>query len=379
MRVLLISHTCQSRAEGQPRATELAKFGEIELCVLAPQRFNHYGPWRDVEIPQDPEYSFHARRVCWPWLGPAQNYLHWYPSLPRLLREFRPDVIDVWEETWSLCSAHVCLLRDTILPSAKIVVETEQNILKNLPRPFEALRSVVLKRADFCIGRSEEAVGVLRAKGYNGPAAFVPNAVDAELFHPLPRAECRRELGLPEINFLAGYVGRLVEEKGVFDLLDALVLCAPETQLVFAGDGAAREGLEKRVQELGLSARVLFLPSRPQCQLPVVMNALNVLVLPSRTTRSWKEQFGRVLIEAQACAIPVVGSDSGAIPHVVGNAGLVFPEGEVRALARALEHLHEDESRARALGMCGRRQVEEKYTWARVASHLYAIYREVCS
>jgi glycosyltransferase involved in cell wall biosynthesis len=379
LRVLLISHTCQSRAEGQPRALELAKFDGIELCVLAPQRFNHYGVWREAEAPEGNEYSFHARRIVLPWLGPAQNYLHWYPSLPRLLRQFSPDVIDLWEETWSLCTAHACWLRNRILPDARIVAETEQNIAKKLPPPFEHMRRYVLKNADFCIGRSDEAISVLRAKGYGGPAASVPNAVDAALFRPLDRAHCRHLLGLPADDFLAGYVGRLVKEKGVFDLLEALVLLSPATRVLFLGDGPARAGLEARAEELGLANRVIFLAQRPQHELPVAMNALDVLVLPSRTTASWKEQFGRVLIEAMACGVPVIGSNSGAIPDVVSEAGLVVPEGDQQALAAALIVLHADPLRRRALGEFGRRQVEEKYTWARVASHLNTIYREVCA
>ena len=72
----------------------------------------------------------------------------------------------------------------------------------------------------------------------------------------------------------------------------------------------------------------------PSTEVPAVLRALDVLVLPSLTTPSWKEQFGRVLQEAMACAIPVVGSDSGEIPHVIGDAGLVTPEGDAAALRR---------------------------------------------
>ena len=102
----------------------------------------------------------------------------------------------------------------------------------------------------------------------------------------------------------------------------------PQIKIVFAGEGAAREELQTRAQQMGLADRVLFLPPRPQRELPAVMNAIDVLVLPSRTTPSWKEQFGRVLIEAHACGVPTIGSSSGAIPDVIENAGLVFPEGD---------------------------------------------------
>ena len=380
MRVLLISHTCQSRSEGQPRAAELAKFDDIELRLLVPQRFNHFGVWREAETPlpagtPEAEYSFLSRPIMCPWLGLAQNYVHWYPSLGKIIRDFQPDIIDVWEETWCLTSAHACRLRNRYLPLAKVLSETEQNLNKRLPPPFGLLRSMVLKNADYCVGRSEEAVEVLRAQGYKGPATSIPNAANAELFRPLDRAKCREELGIE--GFLAGYVGRLVEEKGVMNLVEALPLCDSDVKVCFAGNGPMREDLEARARELGVSERVLFLPHRPLEELPSVMNALDVLVLPSRTTARWKEQFGRVLIEAHACATPLIGSDSGAIPDVIGAGGIVIPEADVAALAGAIETLRNAPEEARRMGEIGRAQVEAKYTWTRVAERYREVYLQM--
>ena len=255
-------------------------------------------------------------------------------------------MIDLWEEPWGLVSAHACRLRDRLLPACKVVSETEQNIDKRLPPPFEAFRSYTLRRADFLVGRSAEAVAVARSKGYAGPSAVVPNAVDAELFRPMDRVACRRALGWPEAGFVAGYVGRLVEEKGVTDLLDAAARCGDAVSAAFVGDGPMRPELERRATSLGLpvgdAARLRLLPARPAAELPVVMNALDALVLPSRTTPRWREQFGRVIIEAHACGVPVVGSSSGAIPEVVGDGGLTFPEADPAALADALLSLRSD-------------------------------------
>lgn len=378
MKVLLISHTCQSRREGQPRAHELARLPDIELQILVPERFNHFGPWREAEPPVDAGFGCRIERAAWPWLGPAQNYLHWYPALPKILREFQPDVIDLWEEHWSLVSAQACRLRNRLVPRAKIVAETEQNLHKNLPPPFETLRSYVLKNADYCIGRSDEAVEVLKAKGFKGPAQAVPNAVDAELFRPLDRARCRAEIAAHAHwsgDFvLLGYIGRLVEEKGVLDMVEALPHTADNIRLLFVGDGPMKETLLQRAAALGMLERLCVLPFRPLGELPVVMNALDALMLPSRTTPRWKEQFGRVIIEAHACATPVIGSNSGAIPAVIGQAGLVFPEGDARALAQAMATIAAHPRAAREMGETGRRQVEAHYTWARVAQKLHAVY-----
>ena len=375
MRVLLISHTCQSRREGQPKAAQLSRLPGVELRVLVPDRWREYGQWREPQQPVEGDYEFQVGRVRWPWSGPAQWYLLWYPELARTLREFQPDVIDIWEEPWSLVSAQTVWLCRRLLPQAKIIIETEQNIAKTLPPPFESFRSYTLRHADFVVGRSQEAVENTRAKGYEKPAAAVPNAVDADLFRPLDRDECRRALGLS--GFVVGYIGRLVEEKGLTEVVDALALCPPDVNLLFLGSGAHQPALEQRVAEAGLADRVRFLPARPLEELPQVMNALDTLVLPSRTTPRWKEQFGRVIIEAQACERPVVGSASGAIPEVIGGAGLVFPERDAKALADALLELRADPERAREMGRIGRRQVEEHYTWARVAERMREIYCSV--
>ena len=186
-RVLLISHTCQSRTEGQPKAERLAQFQDLELRVLVPHRWLHYGKWRTPDIPANPQYQYDVGGVAWPWVGPAQFYLHWYPGLARLLKTFRPDIIDLWEEPWGLVSAHTCWLRNRLLPNTKIVAETEQNIAKRLPPPFEWFRSYTLQNANAVVARNSEAIQVLNSKGYLGPAEVIPNGVDSQLFRPLDR------------------------------------------------------------------------------------------------------------------------------------------------------------------------------------------------
>ena len=374
MKVLLISHTCQSRTEGQPRARELAKLPGLELTLLVPDRWKRYGDWRRAQMPQDAEFRFIEGKILWPWSGPGQTYLHWYPSLPRLLKQLQPDVIDLWEEPWSLVAAQTCFWRDRVCPGAKIVAETEQNIDKQLPPPFENFRSYVLSRADFLVGRNAESLEILRRKGYAGPAQVVPNAVDVALFARDSNRE-RTRAARNWNGFVVGYAGRLVESKGLFDLLEA-VKQLEGAQLVFIGDGEARAELEKRAPQ-----NVRFVGAQALEKLPALFSALDCLVLPSRTTKSWKEQFGRVLIEAASCGVPVIGSDSGAIPEVIGQGanamGLIFPEGDVAALAATLIRLQRAPDLARALGEMGARRARDEFSWTRVAAQLGALYQSL--
>ena len=259
-----------------------------------------------------------------------------------------------------------------MLPSAKIVAETEANINRHHPFPFTHFRRYSLRQADYAITRQTEGIGVLRAHGYRGGAKFIGNGVDAELFRPMDREACRRALGLK--GFVVGYVGRIIEAKGLMDAVEALAMCPPDVNLVFVGSGIFQETLEKRIAELGLGERVKFLPQRPMQELPEAMNAMDALLLVSRTTKTWKEQFGRVIIEAQACGTPVIGSDSGGIPEVVGEGGVIVPESNPGALAEAIKKLRADPAHTRELGRLGREQVEERYTWERIAEQIRDVY-----
>jgi glycosyltransferase involved in cell wall biosynthesis len=380
MRVLLISHTCQSRTEGQPKAQELSRIGGVELQLLVPDRWMHHGAsredhWRVPDRPDHPDFLYLEGKVALPWAGPAQFYLHWYPELKRILRDFKPDIIDLWEESWGLCSAHACWLRNRVLPGAKIVLETEQNLNRRLPPPFELFRSYSLRNADWVIGRSEQAVQVAREKGYRGPATVVPNAVDAELFRPMDREACRRDLKLS--GFVVGYVGRLVERKGLMDAIEAIKRCPEPVNLLLAGSGPQREELEGRAKALGVTGRVRFVAGMAMEEVPRLMNALDVLILPSRTIPTWKEQFGRVIIEAHACGIPVIGSDSGAIPEVIGPGGLTFPEGQIVAFAEAIMTLATNAAKATDLGRIGRERVGSHFTWRPVAERVRNVYQQV--
>jgi glycosyltransferase involved in cell wall biosynthesis len=128
---------------------------------------------------------------------------------------------------------------------------------------------------------------------------------------------------------------------------------------------------------LGVQARVCFAGRIDSSAMPAFYRDLDLFILPSRTTPGWKEQFGRVLIEAMACGVPVIGSDSGEIPHVIDGAGLTFPEGDRVALTAHLQRLSDDSSARAKLAAAGRRRVLEHYTMAQIATQTAAVYRRL--
>jgi len=366
IRVLLIGHQFQVPTEGQAKAAALAGFADIDLHVLAPSLYREGEVrWRRPVAPVQAGYQFQVSPVSLPWGGPAKWYLQWYPTLAKTLSTLRPDVIDIWEEPWNLLSAQVCRLRDKLLPSAKIISETEQNISKALPPPFEWFRGFTLRKADFLVGRNTEAVAVARSKGFRGPATVVGNGVDTELFSPAVKAEPEMRVG--ERGFRIGYAGRLVEEKGLDVLLEAVESLPAPRSLVLSGQGPC-------LQKMLRLPFVQWVGNVPREELPAFYRGLDALVLPSRTTPSWKEQFGRVLVEAQACGVPVVGSSSGAIPEVIGDAGIIFPEGNAAYLAVALQRLRADAVLQRSFARKGRERACQHYGWNAIAAQMRQIY-----
>lgn len=127
--------------------------------------------------------------------------------------------------------------------------------------------------------------------------------------------------------------------------------------------------------EMGLKDRVRFLPPGSGPQVAQFMATLDALVLMSQTTRTWKEQFGRVIIEAQACGVPVIGSTSGNIPFVVGEGGWVVQEGSATDLARLFNELTADRSRARNARPAAMRNVQ-RFTESVISSALLTAWRE---
>jgi len=366
---------------GQPKARYLAEFSDIDLTVLVPDTMLAYGKWVTAEEPVDAPFRYVVGKTRWRNVMKQWYLQHYADTLSSLLAELQPDVVDIWEEPWGLTCAQAVMLTRRLVPSAKIIVETEQNIYKRLPQPFLTFQNYTLKRSDFCVARNSEAVEVLRRKGYKGPCAVVPNAADIDMFRPAESGEkaavrASREWAAEE-DFLIGYVGRLVPEKGVADILAALAKLPENAKLVFVGSGPSRHDLELAAEALQVSHRVTFAGSMPLPELPSAMNALDVLVLPSHTTPRWKEQFGRVLIEAGACAVPSIGSDSGAIPDVIADGGLIFPEGDATALAQRIEVMMNNPERRAEYGRVAHQRAQQYFGWNNVAGSMRDVYMRV--
>ncbi len=340
----------------------LAEDPDLELtCVVPPS-------WAGQ--PLERAHLRGYRLVVRPIRLDGNFHLFHFVGLAPLLRRLRPDVVHVDEEPYNL--ATWLATRQALAAGARTLFFTWQNLLRRYPPPFGWFERDVFSRSRFAIAGSTEAAAVLHRKGYRGRSTVVPQVgVDPEIFRPRPGGRANRD------PFTVGYAGRLVEEKGLFVLIDALGDLAGEWRLRLFGAGPLREPLLDRARRRGIDERVSVEGAIRSVEMPIRLPELDVLVLPSLTRPNWKEQFGRVLTEAMACEVPVVGSTSGEIPRVVGDGGLVVPEGDPSALRDALQELAADPDLRLRLGRRGRRRVLERFTHQRVAADTLAVYRRM--
>ena len=369
MRVVLISKALVVGAY-QRKAEELARLG-MELTVLTPPS------WRDRRGLQKAErlhtLGYELRTI--PILFNGAYHMHFYPTLVKELRELKPQVVHVDEEPYNL--ATLLAVRAARSVGAKPLFFTWQNLLRRYPPPFNWFERTVYRDCSVAIAGNAEARDVLVRKGYQGETVVLPQfGVDPSIFLPQEREEGAKQ-GEKEEAFHIGYAGGLLPEKGLDLLLWACAGLEGNWRLTLVGSGEELEALRKLASESGIAGRVTLGVRLPSGEMPEFYRSLDTLVLPSRTRPNWKEQFGRVLIEAMACGVPVLGSSSGEIPNVIGDAGLVFPEGDIEALQSHLQRLMTDREARNRLAEAGRQRVLAHYTMEEIARRTVAAYRVV--
>jgi glycosyltransferase involved in cell wall biosynthesis len=365
MRVLMVSKACLVGAY-QRKLEEIARYDDVELTVAVPPS------WRDErgELPLERAYTEGYDLVVEPVRFNGSFHMHYYPRLARRIAHLRPDLVHIDEEPYNLATAHAMWLARRA--GARTLFFSWQNLNRRYPIPFLWFERYVLQHADYAIVGNQASAQVWRAKGYPGPLVVIPQfGVDPEIFKPGEKPKD------PGRGFVVGFVGRFVFEKGVDLLIEAVAALPGVWRLVLAGSGPERDRLERLVRELGIGERVFFDGQIPSTQMPAYYGQLDALAVPSRTRPNWTEQFGRVLVEAMACGVPVVGSNSGEIPNVIGDAGLVFEENNAADLRRHLLHLQQQPELRRELSLRGCQRVRERYTQARIAEQTVEVYREV--
>jgi glycosyltransferase involved in cell wall biosynthesis/GT2 family glycosyltransferase len=297
-----------------------------------------------------------------------------------------PDVLDIHEEPFALATAEVLVLRRLAGCRAPFVLYTAQNLDKRYPVPIRWLERWALRRASGVSACNAEAARIVERKGFAGRARVIPLGIDLERFadasvaDPTP-SELHSEgddlehdkASASQATITVGFLGRLVPEKGLFVLLDAVSRYS-RLRARIAGGGPLAGTLHQEIAARGLADRVELLGPIDPDSIAAFYRSVDVVAIPSLPRHGWTEQFGRVAIEAMASGVPVVSSDAGALPDVVADAGIVVPYGDPGALAAAL--IQAAEQRADDLRRRGYARAAE-CSWDAVGRQYLDLYRSL--
>ena len=373
MRVLALSHSYIMKPYRRKFAL-IAEKPDVEMRVITTDRW--YESIQEIRFEPDSDVRCNEFACPIRFSGYGSRF-YYRGGLRTHFEDFQPDIIHLEEEPWSVNALQVIRLKRKYCPDSRFIFRTSLSIPAKQKFGFIPIwiERQVFRETDMAFPLSENAARILKQRGYHGKAIPFPNGVDLRLFHKMDVKRLSTSLGL-EGHFVIGYLGRLVESKGVDTLLAAAAKLRIEYRLLIIGRGEYKASLVEIAEKLGIADKIVWVDGMLPEKVPEYVNCMDTVVLPSRTTPDWVEFFGRVLIEGMACEAPVIGSDSGEIPKVIGDAGLVFPEGDAEALADRLEQIAQNPSFANQLVQRGLKRVSE-FTWETIADHTYEAYREV--
>lgn len=364
-RVLRIYHTAVVGEHRQRERLLRSRHG-YDVHLVSPPAWQEGG--RLVTASSDPDVPIHIIDIR----GRKHPILFWYATktLRRVLREVRPHIVDLHEEPYSLAVAAALRTISEEAPRAAVCVYSAQNIHKRYPTPFRQFERRALSAASAAYPCSTEAADVLRAKGFHGALYVLPLGVD------VPN-ETERGSG----SLCVGFLGRLEPYKGGEIAIRAFAksIDGIDASLEIVGDGPERADLEACAERLGVADHVLFTGAVSQDEALRRMGRYDIVLVPSRSTDRWKEQFGRVPAQAMAAGAAVIASNSGSLPEVLGGCGELAREGDVDDLADKLRGLLRDPGRRAVLGRLGRQRACDALTWEKVVDGCDRMYREMLS
>ncbi|MFN4245992.1 MAG: glycosyltransferase family 4 protein [Brevinematia bacterium] len=341
MKILYIWHAAIEK-EYRKLLWEIAKKGHKVFLVI-PHRWTESS--RDQRFTRYPEDE---NITVIPLVVVFRNHIRSFFFINKfkiisILSKVKPDVIYIKEEPYSLASFQWVFLARLFSPNSTIVIESDENLAVSHPLPFKLTERYVLSKIHGIASVPTAGIDLYRNKNFKGLQFKTSYFVDTSIFHPISQKEAKK--AFPEIktnNLKIGFVGRVTEEKGIDTIIEAIHKLKKdkiEVKLYILGkaDEKYRKYLEEIIEKLFVKENVIFLKPRPLNEIVFFYNVIDVLVLPSKTTPWWVEQFGRVIIEAHACGTPVIGSTSGEIPFVVNDKRMIFPENDPTELAKILE------------------------------------------
>lgn len=290
----------------------------------------------------------------------------------RVLRAEHADLVHVHSRRGADIWAGLAAKRDGVPailsrrvdnPEKRWLVKFKYGLYRRVITISQGIRQVLIEQA----GVAQEKI------------VCVPSAVDTERFRPAAAAEQRawfvREFGLQEGELAVGMLAQFIERKGHRVLIEALpsvLQRVPNTRILLFGQGPLAEEMRHLCAERGLSERVLFAGFRTDME--KILPSLDLVVHPALM-----EGLGVSLLEAAACAVPIIASDAGGMPEIVrdGISGRLIPPGDRQALGSAMIELLTNADLRRRCGVAGRQLVEAEFSLPAMVAGNYRVYQEV--
>jgi len=359
LKILFISHSSVLKSHQRKLAILAEKYGHEIILVTPP-----YWPEGGVKtIPYTgyPSITYLTGKVWFP-----KKMVHIYLDARDILKKTDPDIVYIEEEPFDFACYE--FISAAVKSGKKAAFFTWENIRRGHNFIYTYFNDFCIAKASGAVAGNAEAKDILLEKGFKKDVAILPQyGVDTAEF----TKKKEREQGAP---FNVAFVGRLTVEKGIGIILEAF--SGPDNAILhIAGTGPMEGLLRETVHKEKMDDRVKFYGHVEREEIPKFLSAMDCLVLPSITTANWKEQFGRVIIEAFAAGVPVIGSDSGEIPRVIGDAGLIFHEGSADGLKARLKELIAGSDLYKELQNKGLRRVKENFTNEKIAQRLDEFFR----
>ncbi|MDI6803690.1 MAG: glycosyltransferase [Bacteroidota bacterium] len=375
-KILIIENLC---VESSRRSIyrKLAERKEFQVHLLVPKVWKEAG--YPIKCEEETNSSLILHKSGFIMGYRAHRVL--YTNIIHILLKVKPDIIFMDSEPESYASLQVQILKNILAPKAKTVVMSWRNIdyPSNIyPYKFPKLNGFVerkvLAKMDHCVAHNETAKKIFNKKGVND-ITIIPPAIDLNVFHKIDSSTVKDEFNLK--SFTIGFVGRFIPEKGIDTLLYAVKDLPFDYKILLVGNGKAKQSWLQITNELGINDRIIWNYSVPHAEIPKLLNAIDLIVLPSYASSHWKEQFGRILIEAMACEVPVIGSNSGEIPWVIGDAGLIFEEQNVGDLKNKIQMIYQNKILRQVLIKKGLERVKSKFSVEVVSEQYYKLFSDL--
>jgi glycosyltransferase involved in cell wall biosynthesis len=349
----------------------------VETHIIVPR--NWPGIPESDHPPRDAPFEVHALNLRFE----DRRGAYYLRGIRDTLTDINPDAALTHAEPWTLFAVQMemaCTVVD--VPHAIFSWENLDHVPTS--KFQRALERVLNNRVEGMIAGSDRARDRLRTRGFRGPITVAPQSgVDTTVFEPTDsNSELRTEFGIPSDSTLVTYAGRFSRQKGIDSLLDAIptvVENCHDVAFLLIGDGEMAAEIRERLGgDSTISEHVTLVPEfQPYKRMPKILQSSDIVAYPSVTVDNWAEQFGYVVAEAMACEVPVVTTECGSLPYVVGDGGLVCPEGDTASIASKIISLVSDEGRRTELGKVGRNRVEEKFSLPAVAGRQLDLLKQI--